>query len=143
MMRFDIMLKFPYGMGSPRTLRDLLLDSKLPEPSINTRLALCKQIAAAALYIHASSLVHKSIRPEDILLLRQIPPPPKPASEAELESPFFVDFENIQKETPDSHSSLRVNNRWERDLYSHPSRQGTAAYNYTTATKIKNFAEDT
>jgi hypothetical protein len=133
MMRFDIMLKFPPGMGSPRTLRDLLLDPSLPEPSINTRLALCKQIATAALYIHASSLVHKSIRPENILLLQQIPPPPKTTSEAELGSPFLVGFENIRKETPDSHSSLRVNNHWERHLYSHPSRQGQPTEKYTMA----------
>jgi hypothetical protein len=133
LMRFDIMLKFPPGTGSPRTLRDMLLDPNLPEPSINTRLALCKQIATAALYIHAASLVHKSIRPENILLLQQIPVGPKTAREAKLGIPFLVGFENIRKERPDWYSSLRVNNRWERDLYSHPSRQGQPTEKYTMA----------
>jgi hypothetical protein len=138
MMRFDIMLKFPLGMGSPRTLRDMLLDPNLPVPSINTRLALCKQIATAALCIHAASLVHKCIRPENILLLQQTPAPPKTAREAELGSSFLVGFENIRKERPDWQSSLRVNNRWERDLYSHPSRQGQPTEKYTMAHRLGN-----
>jgi hypothetical protein len=133
LMRFEIMLKFPPGMGSPRTLRDLLLDPDFPAPSVNTRFTLCRQIAEAALYFHAADLVHKSIRPENILLLQEKPMTATVTDAPQVGSPFLVGLENVRMETHDWQSSLRVNNRWERDLYSHPSRQGRPTAKYTMA----------
>ncbi|KAI9745950.1 MAG: hypothetical protein M1818_000631 [Claussenomyces sp. TS43310] len=148
--QFQIVLKFPPGMGSPRTLRDLLLDRDPPgEPSLTARVELCKQIATAALFMHTASLVHKAIRPEAILLL-QVNHVSAPNPSGELPSlslspryspfklgiPFLAGFGLARQETPDTYSSLRENLHWEQDLYSHPSRQGQPIAKYTMAHDI-------
>ncbi|PMD38712.1 hypothetical protein L207DRAFT_597323 [Hyaloscypha variabilis F] len=120
--QFQTILNFPPGLGSPRTLRDLLSDSDpATEPSLTVRVQLCKQIATAALYIHTASLVHKSIQPKAILLLRKLDSdgplprePSKPVKAAPLGIPFLTGF----------------------DIYSHPTRQGQPTNKYTMAHDI-------
>ncbi len=142
--QFQTILKFPLGLGSPRTLRDLLLDpDPQTEPSTTFRVQLCKQIATAALYTHTASLVHKAIQPEAILLLRKIDSDGSRQGEglnsfrtAPLGIPFLTGFGQARQETPDAYSSLRENTDWEQDLYSHPSRQGQPTTKYTMAHDI-------
>ena len=142
--QFQTILKFPSGLGSPRTLRDLLLDpDPQTEPSITSRVQLCKQIATAALYTHTASLVHKAIQPEAILLLRKIGSDgsrqgegSKPPKVAPLGIPFLTGFGHARQESPNTYSSLRENTDWEQDLYSHPSRQGKPTTKYTMAHDI-------
>lgn len=42
-----------------------------PVPSLNVRVALCRQLAVAVLQTHALGLVHKGIRPENLLIAVQ------------------------------------------------------------------------
>ncbi len=134
--QFQTILKFPTGMGSPRTLRDLLLDPDPDgEPSLTARVLLSKQIATAALYTHTASLVHKAIRPEAILLLQELDAKQKYKT-SKLGTPFLTGFGQARQETPDTYSSLRTNLDWEQDLYSHPSRQGQPTARYTMAHDI-------
>jgi hypothetical protein len=51
---FQMVLKYPPSMDSPRTLRDALMSGL---PSINARLELCKPVATAAFYTHTSGFV--------------------------------------------------------------------------------------
>ena len=142
--QFQTILKFPPGMGSPRTLRDLLLDPDPQiEPSITSRVQLCKQIATAALYTHTASLVHKAIQPDAILLLKKIDSesPHQDGGTTSLKTaplgvPFLTGFGQARQETPDTYSSLRESTNWEQDLYSHPSRQGQPTAKYTMAHDI-------
>lgn len=141
---FQTILKFPPGMGSPRTLRDLLLDPDPQlEPSITSRVHLCKQTATAVLYTHTASLVHKAIQPDAILLLREIDSDSShkeigttSLKTAPLGIPFLTGFGQARQETPDTYSSLRECTNWEQDLYSHPSRQGQPTAKYTMAHDI-------
>lgn len=142
--QFQTILKFPPGLGSPRTLRDQLLDpDPQTEPSTTSRVQLCKQIATAALYTHTASLVHKAIQPEAILLLEKMDQDvsrqekaSKSLKAAPLGIPFLTGFGQARQETPDTYSSLRENTDWEQDLYSHPSRQGQPTTKYTMAHDI-------
>ncbi|KIM98421.1 hypothetical protein OIDMADRAFT_127885 [Oidiodendron maius Zn] len=142
--QFQTILKFPPGLGSPRTLRDLLLDPDPQiEPSITSRIQLCKKIATAALYTHTASLVHKAIQPEAILILKKIDSVGSLQGEGSnslkttpLGIPFLTGFGQARQETPDTYSSLRENTDWEQDLYSHPSRQGRPTTKYTMAHDI-------
>lgn len=142
--QFQTILNFPPGLGSPRTLRDLLSDSDpATEPSLTVRVQLCKQIATAALYIHTASLVHKAIQPQAILLLRKldsdgslVKEASKPVKIAPLGIPFLTGFGQSRQEKPDTYSSLRENTDWEQDLYSHPTRQGQPTNKYTMAHDI-------
>ena len=142
--QFQTILKFPPGVGSPRTLRDLLLDpDPQVEPSITSRVQLCKEIATAILYTHTASLVHKAIQPEAILLLRKIDYDdcrPREGTNtlkiSPLGIPFLTGFGQARQETPDTYSSLRENTDWEQDLYSHPLRQGQPTTKYTMAHDI-------
>ncbi len=134
--QFQTILKFPKDMGSPRTLRDYLLDPDPDgEPSLTARVRLSKQIATAALYTHTASLVHKAIRPEAILLLQELDDKQKNKT-SKLGTPFLTGFGSARQETPDTYSSLRTNLDWEQDLYSHPSRQGQPTARYTMAHDI-------
>ena len=141
---FQMILKFPPGMGSPRTLRDLLLDPDPQlEPSITSRVHLCKQTATAVLYTHTASLVHKAIQPDAILLLKKIDSDSShkeigttSLKTAPLGIPFLTGFGQARQETPDTYSSLRESTNWEQDLYSHPSRQGQPTAKYTMAHDI-------
>ena len=142
--QFQTILKFPPGVGSPRTLRDLLLDpDPQVEPSITSRVQLCKEIATAILYTHTASLVHKAIQPEAILLLRKIDYDdyrPREGTNtlkvSPLGIPFLTGFGQARQETLDTYSSLRENTDWEQDLYSHPLRQGQPTTKYTLAHDI-------
>ena len=142
---FQTILKFPPGMGSPKTLRDLLLDpDPQTEPSITSRVRLCKQTATAVLYTHTASLVHKAIQPDAILLLNKIDSDDSQKNTgtttspktAPLGIPFLTGFGQARQETPDTHSSLRHSTHWEQDLYAHPSRQGQPTAKYTMAHDI-------
>jgi hypothetical protein len=56
----------PTGRGK-WTLAQAIEDKRSVKPSLNTRFRYAVEIATAIMFIHASGLVHKSIRPENIL----------------------------------------------------------------------------
>ncbi len=140
--QFQLKLLRPPNMGSPRTLRDVLQDKSLGPPSINAKLELCQHIARSMLYTHTEGLVHKSIRPEDIVLLQSHQPTPSPPDSKppprRIGMPFLTGFSLSRESSKMKDSSMTVSADWRRDLYNHPTRHGSdrASMKYTMAHDI-------
>lgn len=130
----QLFLKYPVGLDVPKTLRWAL--TMMPLPSINTRLEMCRQLATAIFYTHTSGLVHKSIRPESILIFQEEKSPekadPKKDSSGVL---FLTGFQLAREDTPNTISSTQGNQNWEYDIYTHPSRHNPGT-RYTMAHDI-------
>ncbi|KAF3916852.1 hypothetical protein ABW20_dc0109835 [Dactylellina cionopaga] len=134
--QYQMILSFPAGMSSPRSLRDVLLDASISRPCIGSRVQLGQAIATAVLYTHTSGLVHKSLRPENILLFQSeyqaaVEDDEFESSTPSLGTPFLTGFGSAREESPSTDSSLRTNEDWECDLYNHPSRQRQPTMRYT------------
>ncbi|KAI7970876.1 hypothetical protein EIK77_008056 [Talaromyces pinophilus] len=130
----QLFLKYPVGLDVPRTLRWAL--TMTPLPSINTRLKLCRQLATAIFYTHTSGLVHKSIRPESIIIFQQQPPPDQADQKKDSTGVLFLTgFQLAREDTPNTVSSTQGNQNWEYDIYTHPSRH-TRGTRYTMAHDI-------
>ena len=98
----------------PRTLRAMVLAAT--EHSLTERMNLAKQLARAVSYVHSLGFVHKNIRPETIVgfWINGL--------SVDLESVFLMGFGHFRAE--DGATSLLGDNKWERNLYRHPDRQG-------------------
>lgn len=132
----QLFLKYPVGLDVPKTLRWAL--TMTPLPSINTRLELCRQLATAIFYTHTSGLVHKSIRPESILIFQQQQKSPEKESNPSQNSTgvlFLTGFQLAREDTPNTISSTQGNQNWEYDIYTHPSRHSPGT-RYTMAHDI-------
>jgi len=69
--RFALRFNYPAGRDSPKTLQSLLIHPANAggiRHSLSDRVALARGIASAVLYMHTCGFVHKSIRPDNILI---------------------------------------------------------------------------
>ncbi|KAK6517420.1 hypothetical protein TWF281_004077 [Arthrobotrys megalospora] len=113
--------------GPPKTLRELLLSPDNDAGvrfSINSRIKLARQLATAVLFVHTAKLVHKNIRPENIVI---IPTTTELRSEladetAELGDLYLTGFDFARKE--DESSTRTGDSEWYKNIYKHPERQG-------------------
>jgi serine/threonine protein kinase len=113
---FTLLFRVPSGFSQPRTLRTRLMESKSTD-SLTDRFKLANELARAISCVHAFGFVHKNIRPETILLLRNV--------ESWTESAFLIGFNSFRMA---SGKTLRKGEiAWERCLYQHPNRIGTSA----------------
>lgn len=110
---FTFIFKLPNGFGSAHSLRAVLYD-KQPNHSLSERLHIARGLARAVSYVHNLGFVHKNIRPETILLLRD--------QESSLGSPYLVGFEAFR--SADGRTMKRGDTTWNLNLYRHPDRQG-------------------
>ncbi|KAK4183352.1 hypothetical protein QBC35DRAFT_114760 [Podospora australis] len=105
----------------PTTLRQLLIDER--DASLTAILKLAKQLVRSVSFVHACDLVHKNIRPENILVFPSpeqgqcVTPPQLAMGESYLIG--FSQFRNINLET-----NRLGDTAWHRNLYRHPTRQG-------------------
>jgi hypothetical protein len=102
----------PSHFVEPRSLRQYFL-SGLGRRPLDERFAIAQHLAKAVMFVHSAGFVHKNIRPETVLVLRD-----------EQQNPHavltgFRDFRLDQGKT-----LLRGDNNWEANLYRHPTRQG-------------------
>lgn len=124
----QLFLKYPRGLDMPRTLRYALTST--PVPSINARLELSRQLATAVFYTHTSGLVHKSIRPESILIFQDDGTSSQAMNGKRehlndlLGVLFLTGFQLAQKNSSNAVSSTQGNQNWEYHIYTHPSRHG-------------------
>ncbi|KAF2233266.1 hypothetical protein EV356DRAFT_568130 [Viridothelium virens] len=105
--------KTPDKAFIPQTLRTTLL-LRGTHHSLPERLRLATQLSRAICSIHTFGFVHKSIRPENIMLFQD--------EDSKLGSAFLLGFEKIRLE--EGGTKLRGDNAWEKNLYRHPERQG-------------------
>ncbi|KAL5312959.1 hypothetical protein ACEPPN_019385 [Leptodophora sp. 'Broadleaf-Isolate-01'] len=111
---FDFIFSIPPGLGQidPRSLRSLFLDEKTKYP-LNERFRLAVSLARSIVFLHSSSFVHKSISPENIIVLQSLPD--------RLGTPYLVGFERFRPAEGRTYMSGDV--LWEKNLYRHPRRQ--------------------
>jgi hypothetical protein len=128
--RFELFFPLPAGTAQPHTLRHVLLgdESRFGVPfSLTWRLELGVRLATAVMYVHASGLVHKNIRPENLILLagrgetsaNERPARPQSKTAGKL---YLIGFEFARKE--EEVSTRTGDDAWWRNIYRHPQRQG-------------------
>jgi hypothetical protein len=110
---FDLIFRIPEKMSGPETLR-ARMSAGTSYHSLSDRFRLAAQLALAVHSIHTFDMVHKSIRPENIILFRD--------QESALGSAFLVGFERVRRE--EDNTKLMEDADWEKNLYRHPQRQG-------------------
>lgn len=112
-LNYLLVFKTPSSMYSPQSLRSSLVAGDFNH-SLSDRFQLARQLTRAVCSVHTFGLVHKSIRPENILLFRD--------HNSKLGSAFLVGFENIR--TEEGWTRFQSDLDWEKNLYRHPKRQG-------------------
>ncbi|KAL8790277.1 MAG: hypothetical protein Q9195_006435 [Heterodermia aff. obscurata] len=93
------------------SLRALLLRGPI---SLDAKYAIAKSLTRGVLAVHSADFVHKSIRPDNILVFND-------SNDQETKA-YLVGFEQIRPAA--ASTSLIGDMLWERNLYRHPSRQG-------------------
>lgn len=73
----DLVFQLPPGFGAPQTLRRILLDSTTVNHVRDARVELAIQICTAVHVLHSLNIVHKGVRPDNIILLPSLPSSPK------------------------------------------------------------------
>lgn len=117
-----MVFKVPSGYAEPMSLRAALLQGEACIDSLSDKINLAQDLARAVSYVHIFGFVHKNIRPETILLLRQdtsCQSPPTPKRTLNL---FLVGFNKFRSE--DGITYLAGDREWAKCLYHHPRRQG-------------------
>ncbi|KAJ2997862.1 hypothetical protein NUW58_g518 [Xylaria curta] len=116
---FTIVFITPTDLSDPRSLRDQLLSSG-EGMALSDKFDIARQMATSVSYVHAFGFVHKDIRPETVVIF----------AEAQASSPpavFLVGFGSFRKEEG---MTYRIgDDNWEKNLYRHPSRQGSRPNN--------------
>jgi serine/threonine protein kinase len=97
-------------------------NKKGPLHSISNRFEFAKQLARAVLYVHSTGYVHKSIRPETILLFEQENADSTKRYPRYLGRPYLLGFDQVRRDGP--HSNRVSDGEWQKDIYRHPTRQG-------------------
>ena len=110
---FELIFSIPPGLHRPRTLRDLLQDDSMKQPSLNQRLSFAKSLITSVLCIHAAAFVHKNIRPETILVFD---------SDQALCQLFLIGFQYFRATTSSTFGD--GDESWTKAIYRHPKRQG-------------------
>ncbi len=110
---YDLLLNAPSEVNAPRSLRSILSENPSETP-LNERIEIAAGLARAVLFLHASCFVHKSIRPDNILVFG--------SGKAKLGKPYLVGFEKFRLST--TMTQRFGDDLWEKNLYRHPVRQG-------------------
>ncbi|GMG13729.1 unnamed protein product [Aspergillus oryzae var. brunneus] len=110
---FNIIFAVPphLSQSQPRSLRSVLTAGN--EYNLDERFKLAISLACSLVYLHSSSIIHKNISPENIILF------PTPGR---LGVPFLVGFERFRPS--EGRTYMTGDAKWERNLYRHPRRQG-------------------
>jgi hypothetical protein len=110
---FTFVFHVPEGSGEPQSLRHVLVSGGGVH-SLSERFRLATELAKAVSFVHVVGFVHKNIRPETVLLLRN--------DSSSLGSAYLVGFERVRN--ADGHTFRLGTASWQKDLYHHPTRQG-------------------
>ena len=111
---FDFVFAFPRDHDDPTSLRRLLLDAD-PSYPLNARINLAQMLARSITFMHTCQLVHKNVRPENIICFSP--------QVGHHDRPYLIGLERFRR--IDGSSLRSSDNLWQRDIYRHPSRQGT------------------
>jgi hypothetical protein len=116
----ELLFDIPPHLEDPRSLRSLLLQYRNQTHSLSERLQLAKQLAKSVVFLHTFQLVHKNIRPETVIVFQD--------GKSTLGVPFLVGFERFR--SVDGLTYHVGDSAWEKNLYRHPTRQGSRPEEY-------------
>lgn len=116
---FQLVFNAPSSAQRLETLQTAMQRTEQQLPSLNVRLSLCCQLAEAVLHVHTLGLVHKNVRPDNILVVF-------PADDLAFDSVttpqvFLLAWERA-RQVNDNHTNLEGETLWEKSLYQHPER---------------------
>ena len=94
-------------------------------PSLNTRIDICFQLAEAILHVHNVRLVHKSIRPDNVIVFGPLDGNGKPTDEADgmPKLKIFLSGWHLARPADDFDTRREGEKLWQRRVYQHPQRQ--------------------
>lgn len=92
------------------------------KPSLNFRISLCNQLAMAVLQTMTLGLVHKNIRPENILILPAEPTAATGIPEKTSSSVFLTGWQ-YARQVERGVTNFRGETSMQRKVYQHPERQ--------------------
>ncbi|KAK0663945.1 hypothetical protein QBC41DRAFT_234217 [Cercophora samala] len=101
----------------PTSLRNLLLSQR--PVCLSSVVTLAKQLVRSVSFVHTCDLVHKNIRPDNILLFPTALASQRPLELGQAFLVGFSQFRSINLET-----NRLGDTAWHRNLYRHPARQG-------------------
>ncbi|RDW64346.1 uncharacterized protein DSM5745_09757 [Aspergillus mulundensis] len=110
--KFNLVFDIPRSLSNPRTLRQILLQ-KAPH-ALNDRFQLARQLVRSLMFVHTSGFVHKSIRPDTIVVFETQDSPFGPS--------FLIGFERFRP--GDAGTFLTGDSSWEKNLYATRSGKG-------------------
>ncbi|KAI0449507.1 hypothetical protein F5B21DRAFT_493958 [Xylaria acuta] len=119
---FHLVTLIPNISRSVQTLQKCLRTGQTA-PSLNEKIALCANLAEAVLHTHRLGLVHKNIRPENILL---VPDPTRTASATISGKAYLIGWP-FSRQTENYQTEQVGEDRWDKRIYQHPRRQGRDA----------------
>ena len=116
---FQLVFQAPSGAGRILSLHLAMQAAQNQLASLNVKLSICCQLAEAVLHVHTLGLVHKNIRPENVLVVF-------PGNELAFDGStnpevFLLGWERA-RQVDDNHTNLEGEKLWERSLYQHPER---------------------
>lgn len=121
----ELIFEMPKETRNPQLLYSLIArDSGVAQHALDFRFRLARSLAEAVLSVHAANLVHKSIRPNTILVLQPINP--ADTAPPHIGSGFgdvYLTCWHLLRETSGP-SSQSGGTQWTEDIYRHPKRQG-------------------
>ncbi|KAF2806859.1 uncharacterized protein BDZ99DRAFT_393878 [Mytilinidion resinicola] len=110
---FDFVFNIPEGLQHPKSLRGILLKAD-QDLSLSARFKVAQQLATSVSFIHTYGFVHKSIRPETVLIFE--------SPNSTLAASFLLGFEKFRMAEG---RTMRLGDCvWYKDIYRHPRRQG-------------------
>ncbi|KAG8731674.1 hypothetical protein FRC11_002971, partial [Ceratobasidium sp. 423] len=134
---------------APLTLRSILRHdddlnpTPLPDMPLRVRLRLAREVSNAVLFVHVAGLVHKDIRPDNVLIFFSRHRPGKRGQTDAMGKAFLTGFGESRDEPEDERSRRPsgggVNTRpmtyktsnWHQIMYRHPSRVGSTPARFT------------
>ncbi|EFR03324.1 serine/threonine protein kinase [Nannizzia gypsea CBS 118893] len=128
--RFELRFHFPPGLSRPRTLLDLLCDPDTQKRGakhpLNHRIRLAKSIVSAVFVLHSADLVHKQIRPDNIVVFDQEVDNTSDSDQRHqqypyvLGDPFLLGYDAVRK--ADAASLMLHVEDWKKNIYLSPDR---------------------
>ncbi|KAM3547802.1 hypothetical protein ARSEF4850_009794 [Beauveria asiatica] len=113
--QFRLVFRTPRGMEVLQSLRHLLLNSDA-HISLSRKMSIAREMAKAVNYVHTFAFVHKNVRPESILCFEDVG--------ASRNHAFLIGFDAFR--ATDGGTMMGGDVAWDRNVYRHPSRQGTS-----------------
>ena len=120
---FQLVFNAPSSVQRLETLQAAMQRTQDRIPSLNVRLSLCCQLAEAILHVHTLGLVHKNVRPDNILAV--FPNDDLAFDSSTIPQVFLLGWERA-RQVNDNHTNLEGETLWERSLYQHPERWSDA-----------------